>query len=577
MRASRPTRRTLLAAAACIAPFAVAGQADAARISSPGPLTEISINETLENCNALYAGDVRPIFYSGLDSGACATRVAVDGVAAALAASSQTPTSGSGTSADPYSVTTVNAVSGHPELEVTQVDRYVVGNEFWRTDVTLSNSGAEPAAMRLYRSADCYLGDSDAGYGAVDVAAGAVFCSKNPNNVPAGRIEGFIPLSPGSSYGQGAYAQAAYYTPWSGRPYGNTCECDVLQDNGAGLSWDVEVPAGGSATRSLLNTMSPSGVVAPDPDPEPVNAVPEVGTAAADATGVEGETLTASGSFTDADAADTLTITPSSEVGEFIVDGRSWSWSLATTDDVAVETLTVTADDGEGGSVSDAFDFSAANAAPVLSALATTGAGASGCTPTLGFSFSDAGSGDTHTGTVAWGDGSTTSFGASKDVSLQHPYAEQGTYDIAVTLADDDEGTDSDGITGHRVHNVASGFLEPLNADGSSRFKRGSTIPLKVVIKDCHGDLEGALGPQVSLRQLNDSGTTSTAVNEVVSNATPDVGRTMRWADTQYLFNLSSKRSQFAAGQDLTAGKYEVKVTEGTLPAPVVQQFRLVR
>ena len=35
----------------------------------------------------------------------------------------------------------------------------------------------------------------------------------------------------------------------------------------------------------------------------------------------------------------------------------------------------------------------------------------------------------------------------------------------------------------------------------------------------------------------------------------------MRYTGGQYLFNLSTKRSQFAGGQDLTAGTYHLWVT----------------
>ena len=37
----------------------------------------------------------------------------------------------------------------------------------------------------------------------------------------------------------------------------------------------------------------------------------------------------------------------------------------------------------------------------------------------------------------------------------------------------------------------------------------------------------------------------------------------MRYTGGQYLFNLSTKRSQFAGGQDLAAGTYHLWVTGG--------------
>ena len=39
----------------------------------------------------------------------------------------------------------------------------------------------------------------------------------------------------------------------------DTCECATFQDNGAGLSWDVAIPAGQSRTVSHLTNFSPLG------------------------------------------------------------------------------------------------------------------------------------------------------------------------------------------------------------------------------------------------------------------------------------------------------------------------------
>jgi hypothetical protein len=51
-------------------------------------------------------------------------------------------------------------------------------------------------------------------------------------------------------------------------------------------------------------------------------------------------------------------------------------------------------------------------------------------------------------------------------------------------------------------------------------------------------------------------------VNEVESSSAADEGTQMRSAgDGQYIFNLSTKRSQFAAGQDLTPGVYRLTIS----------------
>jgi len=169
---------------------------------------------------------------------------------------SQTTVTGSGTAANPYKVVTVVDV-GSTGLQLTHTDTYVVGEESYRTDVELSNSSSDVQNMILYRAADCYLNESDFGYGYVE-SNGAVACSKNANNEPSARIEQFSPITPGSSY-----YEANFNEIWSWinthQPFPNTCRCDEHIDNGLGLSWELAVPSGGSRTVSHITTFSPLG------------------------------------------------------------------------------------------------------------------------------------------------------------------------------------------------------------------------------------------------------------------------------------------------------------------------------
>ena len=43
-------------------------------------------------------------------------------------------------------------------------------------------------------------------------------------------------------------------------PFPDTCACTDLLDNGAGISWNFSIPAGGSATYSHVTTFSPPGL-----------------------------------------------------------------------------------------------------------------------------------------------------------------------------------------------------------------------------------------------------------------------------------------------------------------------------
>jgi uncharacterized repeat protein (TIGR01451 family) len=233
-------------------------------ITSSGPLTRVEISSDL-NCAVDHSGDSLPEFYGDT---ACATLVAVGGtlfgpasIPAGGSASPRTPYTpvsqlgvlGSGTSGDPYRIVTVVDL-GTTGLRLTQTDSYVVGQEAYRTDVAIANSAVGDAAAILYRAGDCYLQDSDFGFGAAD-AGGAVSC------VAGTRIEQWYPLSGGSSYYESDY-NSVWVKIGSQTPFTNSCEkCSTFTDNGAGLSWSVSVPAGGSVTRSHLTVFSPLGIV----------------------------------------------------------------------------------------------------------------------------------------------------------------------------------------------------------------------------------------------------------------------------------------------------------------------------
>jgi uncharacterized repeat protein (TIGR01451 family) len=171
---------------------------------------------------------------------------------------SQSAVSGAGTAASPFTVSTQVQV-GETGLVITQIDSYIVGQEAYRTDVVVANGGAATVSAILYRAMDCYLGGSDSGYGIV--TGTAVGCTQNPNNTPAGLIEELVPLTGGNNY-----FQSGYSTVWAAigthAPFDNTCQCENNIDNGAGLSWNIDVPPGGAVTRSNLTVFSPLGTQA---------------------------------------------------------------------------------------------------------------------------------------------------------------------------------------------------------------------------------------------------------------------------------------------------------------------------
>ena len=79
----------------------------------------------------------------------------------------------------------------------------------------------------------------------MDASAGAVACTTGTE--PGSRIEQWFPLTAGSHYYEAHYSQV-WGAIGAQTPFPDTCLCEDFLDNGAGLSWDFTVPAGGSVS-----------------------------------------------------------------------------------------------------------------------------------------------------------------------------------------------------------------------------------------------------------------------------------------------------------------------------------------
>jgi hypothetical protein len=312
------------------------------------------------------------------------------------------------------------------------------------------------------------------------------------------------------------------------------------------------------------------------------NHAPTVSIDAQDVNGNEGDTLMTNGAFADQDG-DQLTITRDSGAGTVTPgSGGSWSWSLATTDD-ASGTVVVKADDGKGGTATDSFKYTAVNVPPTINGFTVTGNNTTACVGgnEVGVSYTVTDPADNTADPIntafTWGDGSLLETIAGRDVSATHTYA-PGIYSLSVTADDGDNGTDTENASISHLYSTVGGFpLPPLNADNSSNFKLGSTIPVKLRVTDCNGVSVGSLAPKVNLTRTSSS--TSGNLNEevlVVSN--PDVGNTMRYDATagQYIYNLSTKRSSFANDGPLQLGHYKLTVSD-TLIASRSVEFDILR
>ena len=109
------------------------------------------------------------------------------------------------------------------------------------------------------------------------------------------------------------------------------------------------------------------------------------------------------------------------------------------------------------------------------------------------------------------------------------------------------------GAAGHTI-------LQPINTDGTSVFKQGSTVPAKFRVCDANGNSIGTAGVVTEFKLVQTfNGTETSTVNETVDSTTPDTA--FRWSSTdqQWIFNINTKKQ--------TANKtyvYKISLNDGT-------------
>ena len=241
-----------------------------------------------------------------------------------------------------------------------------------------------------------------------------------------------------------------------------------------------------------------------------VNDPPEVD-AGGPYTGEEGSDIALDGTATD-DDGDTLTLTWTYEAGLDVDAGASCEFSDETIEDPTFTctddgtfTVTLTADDGVNDPVSDSATVTVSNADPVVGPVTAP------ASPVLINSvvsasapFTDAGSNDTHTCTIDWGDGFTTNGfvtetpgSGSGTCSGSHAYTAQGIYTITITVTDDDGGSGDSSFQYVVVYDPEGGFVtgggwinSPVGASTDfptatgranfgfvSKYQKGASIP----------------------------------------------------------------------------------------------------
>jgi hypothetical protein len=255
----------LAVAATALLPASASANVPFQRITSPGPISDIYLGNEL-SCQVKLTQDmVFSYFPPGTAPGDCGTFLFIefdsgsvygpdfgnhDGTATGALPNevpftpvSQTPVTGSGTPSDPYAVETV-AAAGATGFQVRERYTYVTGSRGYDVEITVINNSGTSRTVHLYHAVDCYLAGSDFGYGFFDSSTGGIFCTESPNNSPPGRVLGFTPGSPAN------YIEDEFNVVWGetdGSNYPNTARPNDFIDNGVGLEFTLNVPAGRQA------------------------------------------------------------------------------------------------------------------------------------------------------------------------------------------------------------------------------------------------------------------------------------------------------------------------------------------
>jgi hypothetical protein len=234
--------------------------------------------------------------------------------------------------------------------------------------------------------------------------------------------------------------------------------------------------------------------------------------------------------------------------------------------------------DGDGGSAIGQVLVTVTDVAPTVAGLTLGGATGTACrganAVTLDLSVVDPGVQDGPWRVrVDWGDGTVETFaGAALGAQPRRTHdSAPGRYTVRVQVSDAAgiAGAEATAVVDRRY--ATSPLLAPVNADGSSNFRRGSTIPLKVRITDCAGAPVPGLLPLVLLER---TGPASGRQNEGSAAAPGGVVPLMRFDARagQYVVNLSTRL--------LPTGAYRVRVVDLRTPARFLEgggRFDLVR
>src|SRR5215217_420254 len=210
------------------------------------------------------------------------------------------------------------------------------------------------------------------------------------------------------------------------------------------------------------------------------NHAPTVQTEAQNASGSEGSPLGTSGVFADQDN-DTLTFTVDSGVGTVAPGATygSWTWNY-TPDDNGSGTVVVKADDGKGGTVTDSFNWTAANVNPTATITGVPPSPTEGTQVSLGSTVTDPSSVDTTAGfTKSWSvTKNGNAYASGSGASFSFTPDDNGTYAVHFSATDKDngEGTDDKTLNVANVNPTATITGVPPSPTEGTQVSLGSTV-----------------------------------------------------------------------------------------------------
>jgi hypothetical protein len=230
------------------------------------------------------------------------------------------------------------------------------------------------------------------------------------------------------------------------------------------------------------------------------NAPPVVTAQLAAATVNEGDTASVSGTTSDPDLFDTISLVI--DWGDGTAPStlsRSGAATPFSAPHVYAEdgvlTIDLTATDNDGASGATSLTVTVTNvAATVVGPPALTVP--ENVSVTLTATFSDSGTLDTHTGTIDWGDGIVTAgtiseSGGSGSITGSHVYPTAGTYNVTFTVTDDDgaSGSGTTTVTVAPAGRLSATMTDALvnDTDGDGLAGPGDTLRYRVVIGHVSG------------------------------------------------------------------------------------------